>query len=259
MTTSAAIKSAEILVFPGPSSKSSKMRTVILSTDDHPDYAQCLPYVRRAWNNLGWRTLTFYLGQEKPVADERNLVIELAPIPGYRSATIVQVSRLIGHRFVDGFIMTSDVDMMPLSGYWKPKPTELTCYGADLTDYREYPICYIAAPRITWERLVPETSLQELLESDSLARSEVFGEWWSTDQRIITRRIDEYKASGKATTFIDRGQRTHWFKDPLPVGRIDRANWMRTKNSWSRKIDAHLPRPFDRSIVEGLLADYHGI
>lgn len=235
------------------------MRTVILSTDDHPDYVQCLPYVRRAWNKLGWRTLTFYLGQAKPVADEQNRVIELEPISGYRSATIVQVSRLMGHRYVDGFIMTSDVDMMPLSDYWKPKPTELTCYGADLTNYLEYPICYIAAPKVCWESLVPEISLQELLESDLRARSEVFGEWWSTDQRVITRRIENYKATGRATTFIDRGLRRRWFKEPLPAGRIDRANWLRTKNSWGRKIDAHLPRPFDRRIVEGLLADYHGI
>lgn len=235
------------------------MRTVILSTDDHPDYVQCLPYVRRAWNNLGWRTLTFYLGRDKPAADEMNLVVELEEIPGYRSATIVQVSRLMGHRHVDGLIMTSDVDMMPLSDYWQPKPQTLTCYGADLTDYHQYPICYIAAQRAIWEAIIPEANLQQLLMTDSSARSDIFDDWWYTDQRIVTRRIDEYKASGKAVSMMDRGKRYHWFKDPLAAGRIDRINWSRTKNSWGRKIDAHLPRPFDREIVESLLAEFHGI
>jgi hypothetical protein len=235
------------------------MRTVVISTDDHPDYVQCLPFVRRAWNKLGWRTLTFYLGRGKPEADPENMVVELEPIPGYRSATIVQVSRLMGHRYVDGLIMTSDVDMMPLSNYWKPHPEKVTCYGADLTGYQQYPICYIAAPRACWESLVPESTLMELLQSDTQARSDIFDEWWFADQRIITKRINDSMKDGMPTAFHDRGLRSHWGKDPLPVGRIDRANWQRTKNSWSRKIDAHLPRPFDREIVAGLLAEFHGI
>lgn len=242
----------------GASDARDVMRTVILSTDDHPDYVRCLPYVRKAWNRLGWRTLTFYLGQNLPSADDQNLVVEIQALAGYRSATLVQTARLLGHRYADGFIMTSDVDMMPLSDYWHPSADEVTCYGADLTGYKEYPICYIAADHSAWTRMIPEASLAELLATDHLAKSDVLREWWSTDQRIITKRIDEYKARGGRLRFIDRGERRYWLKGRLPIGRIDRAFWWGTKNSSDIKIDAHLPRPFDRAIVEGLLAKYHG-
>jgi len=30
--------------------------------NDHPNYINYWPYVTKAWNKLGWNTLTFYLG-----------------------------------------------------------------------------------------------------------------------------------------------------------------------------------------------------
>jgi hypothetical protein len=37
-------------------------KTIVISMNDHPNYINYWPYVTKAWNKLGWNTLTFYLG-----------------------------------------------------------------------------------------------------------------------------------------------------------------------------------------------------
>lgn len=227
------------------------MRTVILSTNDNPDYFNYLPYVQKAWNKLGWNTLTFYSGQNaltSEIENENNKIIYLHPIDGYRIETIVQVSRLFGFKFCDGLVMTSDVDMMPLSNYWNPNESELTVYGYDLTGFSEFPICYISAPKEIWQQLIPEVSIKEFLDKYKNAVSEDFYKWWGVDQQAITERILKY---GNYTQ-VNRG------KDGiLAYGRIDRYDWNGTKNKIGEKIDAHLPRPFNQIESEYLLQTYH--
>lgn len=226
------------------------MKTVILSTDDNLDYITCLPYIQKAWNNLGWKTLTFYLGDKEIQSSEDNKIIKINPIEGFKDATIVQVSRLFGSKYTDGLIMTSDVDMMPLSNYWHPDENTITCYGSDLTYYKHHPICYIASKKENWCKLIYEKSIEELLSKYPQSKSNNFNEWWFVDQDIITERIEK----NQNRIIIPRT-----FYNNLALGRIDRADWEFTKNNDTIKIDAHLPRPFNRNEVEILLLKYHNI
>lgn len=235
-------------------------KTVILSSNDNLDYLGYLPWVQKAWNILGWKTLTLYLGSKTIDSDPLNKIKYINNINGYRPATIVQVARLLGFKDLDGLIMTSDVDMMPLSNYWNPDPSILTVYGADLMNYTEYPMCYIAAPSSLWAKLFPEDSLEQLLGTYPNAKSLEFGEWWSTDQKIVTSRINsmmEYNSDSIA--FRDRGQKRHWWmrRGKLAYGRVDRLKWLLTLNTWDKKIDAHMPRPFDRNAAAYILNKYH--
>lgn len=213
------------------------LKTVILSTNDNPDYKSYLPYVQKAWNKLGWNTLTFYLGKDNLPSNEQNQIVYLENNNQFREATIVQCSRLFGSYFVDsGMIMTSDVDMMPLSNYWKPEYDDITCYGWDLTNYKQFPICYIAANTENWKKLIPEKNIAELLNKYYFSKSQNFNEWWFTDQLIITERLLAMKDKIKT---IDRGT-----ANGLAQGRIDRISWNNTKLCDIQKIDAHMPRPF---------------
>jgi hypothetical protein len=139
-------------------------KTVILSTNDNPDYLGYLPYVQEAWNKLGWNTLTFYLGGEELLTSDQNLIIRISPNTKYKDATMVQVARLFGHLFTDGLIMTSDVDMMPMRNYWNPMVNDITCYGRDLTGGSQQPICYIAMDASKWKQIIPELQIDELLD-----------------------------------------------------------------------------------------------
>jgi len=219
-------------------------KTVILSTNNNPDYLNYLPYVQKAWNKLGWETLTFTHGITISTKDPKNKTIDVTFAGGdYRPETVVQCIRLLGHRFTDGFIMTSDVDMMPCSDYWHPNENKLTVYGFDLTGRSQYPICYIAMKSEYWEKIIPEETLPELLDKYPNAKSEHWETWWTVDQQIITERIN-VNANPESIDLIDRG-----FTNGLAKGRIDRADWERTLNAPGEKIDAHMLRPFNQ--IEG--------
>lgn len=219
-------------------------KTVILSTTDGGDYLPYLEYCQKAWNKLGWNTLTFYLGRVAPKSTEQNRVIEISKSTlkhGYRDATIVQVARLLGGHFCEGLVMTGDVDMLPMSNYWQPHPERWTVYGEDLTGFKEFPICYIAAPAEEWRRVVPEPGVIQLLNAyHADAVSENFYTWWGVDQKIITERIKKDVAADSLDK-INRG-----FSGGLAAGRVDRADWQGTLISQKNKIDAHMPRPFNK-------------
>lgn len=227
--------------------KSVIKKTVVISTDDNENYISYLPYIQQAWNLLGWDTLTFYLGNKRIQSTNNNNIIYINPITGYRDCTVVQTYRLFGYQYIeDGIIMTSDVDMMPLSDYWKPDINNVTCYGYDLTYYKQIPICYIAANKKNWKDIIQENSVEQLLEKSHFAKSNNFDEWWFTDQLIITKKILEYKLK---PYLINRG----FSRYNLAIGRIDRVAWDLTRNNDDYKIDAHMPRPFDPNACADLI------
>lgn len=226
-------------------------RTVILSSNNNPDYLNYLPYVIKAWNMLGWDTFT-YLTDGAAVPDVRHNpdflnTFNILHARGYdlpRKEMESQVIRLFaGHDVKEGLIMTGDVDMIPLADYWNPSPDEITVYGYDLTGRSQYPICYIAMSAEKWREAIPETSLQELLDKYPNSKSDDFYKWWGVDQEIITDRL-----KNKSITFIDRGTTNN-----LAKGRIDRADWERTVTNSDRKIDAHMLRPFNFEQTERVM------
>lgn len=241
-------------------------KTVILSSNDNLDYLKYYPYVSWAWNELGWDTLLFYNGKHTPLlaefetiknnwATERNVIRVVGNIDGYRSETIVQVSRLFaGICFPsseENLLMLGDVDMIPLSDYWKPEPNTITTYGWDLTDYGHFPMCYVAAKATKWREMIGvesvyvsvEHEIKRLLDKTPKAKSEVWEEWWQVDQDILTEMLLK-EVSGR--TDIIRG-----VHDGLAQGRADRYDWERTKDRGI--IDAHMPRPFDIETVKYIL------
>ena len=239
----------------------SMKKTVILSTNDKEEYFGYLPYVQMAWNSLGWNTLTFYLGSKTLEDTPENKIIKIESIPGYREETVLQVIRLLGFRYVNGLVMTSDVDMMPLSKYWNPSLEGITCYGADLCNYKQYPMCYVAAHHKFWEKLIPEHHLSDLLEKFHAAKSEDFEAWWYVDQCIITERINQMRIyNSENVIFVDRGEyRPLFCRRLIAKGRIDRDRWIATKLSGNIKIDAHLPRPFSKKAALRLLKKFHNV
>lgn len=207
---------------------------IVLGVNDNPKYLYYLPLVVWAWKKFGWDVITFYCGKvdfaSKLIHDFKKYDIrECLKYEKYESSTISQVARLYGACVTDGLIMTSDVDMLPLSDYWKPGD-DVTTYGRDLTDYH-YPICYISMPSMSWIEVM---NISSNLYGVHLRRDlRTQKDMWGLDQDIITENLLAY---GKdKITHINRGtdKRTGY-----PVGRVDRSNW---HLNHSQLIDAHLP------------------
>jgi hypothetical protein len=208
---------------------------VILSLNDNPTYSFYLPLVVWAWRKIGWEPIVFFAGSEiegsvwlglKYVDGEIGLHRVEVQHP-YESNTIAQVSRLYatclyGHK--DDYLMTSDIDMLPLSDYWQFDPEKITTWGHDLTNYEHYPICYIGMKRTRWVEVMGLTShqydkmIKRDLDSMPNAKSMDFEKRWVVDQDLITARI-------KAVTFekenVSRGSGSNGY----PIGRVDRSAW----------------------------------
>lgn len=218
---------------------------VVISTNDNPDYYQYIPFVCKAWNNIGWRVICFtrekYINLDH-LEDGYNHFFELIGESKYRDETIVQVSRLFGAYCFDGLIMTADGDMMPCTDYWQPNENKITCYGHDLTGYGHYPICYIAMNSKEWKRVMNITGedlmlqIERLLDKYEQASSDNWEQWWQVDQDIITEKLKKENVNS-----ILRGRESRF---GLALGRIDRYNWAETINT-ENPIDAHMPRPFN--------------
>jgi hypothetical protein len=227
---------------------------VVVSANDNPDYYQYIPFVCKAWNNLGWKVICFLRGNEKtfePIFDNKNYFFFLEGKSKYRDETLVQVSRLFGAYCFEGLIMTADGDMMPCSNYWQPNENEITCYGHDLTGYGHYPICYIAMNSKEWKRVMNITDgelmpqIESLLDKYEQASSDNWEQWWQVDQDIITEKLKKENVNS-----ILRGREN---KFGLALGRIDRFNWAETINT-ENPIDAHMVRPFNLDAAINILS-----
>lgn len=164
----------------------------------------------------------------------------------YRSDTITQMSRLyaaaestyVGQwNFMgDDYLMTGDIDLIPLSDYWYPELDDKTVWGWDLTGYGHYPICFIGMRASQWREVMNlrgrhvEDLIRRDLDTMPQAKSDDFYKRWFCDQDLITERLKTYNP-----TIINRGQ----YPNGYASGRVDRGAWSLDHRQF---IDAHLPQ-----------------
>lgn len=248
-------------------------RYIVLGVNENPKYLYFLPLVIKLWDKFGWgcfvacafddskffNLIVKYLDEKLDVA-----MTTVGGVDGYKSDTVAQVSRIYAaykmkyytssFPFDDEqsneYLMTSDVDMIPLSDYWKFNDNEITTWGRDLTDYH-YPMCYIGMSTNKWCSIVGKDYNSSFwLDWVALNKNKAGSFWasvmmedlvkfknikniWTLDQDIITKKLLDY--GKEKITHINRGtdKRTGY-----PLGRVDRSNWTLDH---PRYVDAHLP------------------
>lgn len=221
---------------------------IVLSVNSNVDYLYFTPLTIWAWRKFGWDVILFYNNSlliSKELEDyvfeicSSHQVYTLAPIQGYRSDTITQISRLYGSCVGwDGYLMTGDIDMIPLSNYWTPEFVDkITVYGHDLTGFGHFPICYVGMPAFLWDKVMRTHNedynyfIKRDLDTLPQAKDPDFYKYWFTDQDLITQRLKEYGTS--KIDFINRGQ----YANGYAKGRVDRGAWTLEHEQF---IDAHL-------------------
>jgi len=224
-------------------------KIVVVSSNNNPDYLFFLPYITKAWNKLGWKVACLITHDvntnEIEFTSGDNYLIQLPDIKGLRLETVAQASRLYAANYLpkDALLMTSDIDLLPLSDYWHPDINDVTVYGHDLTWRSFYPMGYIAMSSENWIKymnLTKNTHDDILRDANdtSIPHSPFSGEWeqwWNYDWSLITARLKPHEGIIK---FIDRGQ-INIAGATLAKGRIDRYNWEATQNQPEPFIDAH--------------------
>lgn len=239
---------------------------IVLSVNDNQDYLWYTPLTCWAWRKFGWEPIVFYHRSTRPTketADKNHIHSDLAgmeeliktcpgmnlfrphfldSIEGYRSDTITQISRLYACQVVKEtcYLMTGDIDMIPLSDYWNPNPFKTTVYGHDLTSFSHFPICYIGMGDSAWAdvmRLGHGEDYNKMIKRDldTLPQSKDpdFYKYWFSDQDLITQRLKE-NGTGNID-FINRGQ----YSNGYAKGRVDRGSWTLQHD---QLIDCHMHR-----------------
>lgn len=214
-------------------------KIVVVSTNNNPDYYFYSPYIRKAWNKLGWKLAVMVTHDVDITNIDADYTIQLPNIPELRDATVAQAGRLYAANYFDNeprLLMTSDMDLLPLSDYWTPDLNAITVYGHDLTDYSYYPMGYVAMSTLKWKQklnLTGDTKADMLRDANEtqIAFSPEWEKWWNFDWDLLTKRL---KPTANEITFITRGRR----KDAgFAFGRIDRGDSMKIiEKPW---IDAH--------------------
>lgn len=216
---------------------------VILSYNNNPDYIYFAPLTMWAWNRMGWKPVLMWVDDEG-ITPYNALVslhtpcdfetIKVHQVDGYRSDTIAQISRLYAACVFNrgAYLMTGDIDMIPLSNYWKPTNGKPTVWGHDLTGYTQFPICYIGMSSEYWIQVMELQLGTDFIKRDLAATPQAkdpdFYKYWFTDQEVITRRLKKYHP-----TVINRGQ----YPNGFARGRIDRGAWTLDHKEF---IDCHM-------------------
>lgn len=252
----------------------------VTSSNLNHDYAFYAPIVAAMWVELGYRPIVFLVGSSEEwkahkfgsvvlaEARRRGAVIHFVDrVEGYPESTTAQTIRLAGAYTSlirdDDYLLTTDVDMLPLSRSFWGNPLDghdFDVYFANAYEGEKrphWPICYIGMSRISWVHLLgsyPDHNVAaRSWMNGNLCKETVKGDpmvAWCFDEYFISEKIAEAKKNGKAVRFIDR------MKAPAgwPASRIDRGAWEET---WATNVvnspdglrvhpgavDCHAPRP----------------
>jgi len=213
-------------------------KLVIVSTNNNPDYYFYSPYIKKAWNKYGWKVCTM-ITDDVPVSEiHSDYIITVPKIEGIRQETIAQASRLYAanHFSGDYYLMVSDMDLLPLSDYWKPELDKITSWGHDLTDYSFYPMGYIGMPVNKWRDVMQLTGdTVKDFERDAKWLGTPYKSdwetWWNYDWDLLTKRVSAYSSE---IVKILRGRQPG---SCYAVGRVDRGLGMAIPPG--QLIDAH--------------------
>lgn len=235
------------------------MKNVVIATDDNEVYSFFIPLTAIMWKRIAdFVPLILLVGTEEHWNSQRKtkLAIDRAreigadirfinQIEGVNNANTAQLSRIYASSLdlaPDTYVMTSDMDMWPLSnGWFNRQYNELNIFFANAMSHSRYPICYIGANVKVWREIMhlEQGDISEAIKKQLLAGPGIPADsttMWYYDEVLLTLRIKEWSGYQSRTNLMDRAMRA------LPVGRVDRFSWV-FHGKDDRLIDAHLLRP----------------
>lgn len=217
---------------------------VVVSTNNNPDYYSYAKYIEKAWAKYGWSLCVVMTHDVNPRDLELKdaFFIQMPDIPELKRETIAQAGRLYAANYLPkgALVMTSDMDLLPLSDYWHPEPNVITIFGHDLTDYTYIPMGYVAMTTEKWQSVMELTydTKRDLLRDsrESFIKNNPYSDkwevWWGFDWDLLTNRLTSYKLQAK---FITRGRGHSGFA----YGRVDRGDSCQIPIG-ENLVDAHL-------------------
>lgn len=223
---------------------------VIVSSNENPYYLDFWPIISKVWKEKFNITpvLGLICNEDSDFEEsEYGLVKKFKSIEGIDTGLQSQIVRLFLTKELNGYCLISDIDIIPLSvKYFEECASHLTennivVYSSDNPEClynKEYPMCYVSSHSNSFKLILK----LDLNWSEFVKMMKDRNQGWTTDQKYLFEKINEFKLQKNDVVLLNRG----W--SGMAHKRIDRAFWDYDpfKVSEGYYIDSHSLRPYSQ-------------
>ena len=240
-----------------------KIDTVILSSNDNPNYIQFWPIVSEAWNLMGVEPILIYTGEQK--LNLKGNVINFFS-KNMDSSFVAQNIRILYPSLLDGnTCLVSDIDNLPLSKkYFVDSVLSYTddsfiIYRPDACPPNMISMMWNAARSSTWKEIFDidsEKNLEKYLKKWYTKKYTVEGTAWYTDQIKLRKYVNKFSKKNKSRIVELDDTELGFFR--FNRNRLEKHFNMIQENPNLEFTDFHMPRPFNEyEELINKVFDYH--
>ena len=227
-----------------------KIDYVIISSDDNPMYKDFYTIVAQRWLDLGIKT--YYLNisdTDEIIENEYGIIHKVKSLDFVSTGFQSQVVRLFSSKFIEGNIMMSDIDMLPINGeYYNQYLNELTddnviiYSGQPYGNVPYYPMCYVLSNSKNFRKYLNIDNINFTEYCKML--SDKYGEAWNTDENFMYDEFQNHidKLVVKKRDFKRRVDRGNWdyYIELLKDGYYIDSHMLRPYSDYKMEIDSIL-------------------
>lgn len=218
-----------------------KIDYVIISSDDNPTYKDFYPIIAKRWFDLGYKTYYINITDiDDEITNDWGVIKKIKKIENIPTGFQSQVVRLFSFNLIQGNLLTSDIDMLPISrNYFNKSLLEyeenkiLLLSGQPYDGVPFYPMCYVISNSDTMVKCLEIKDLS--FEDYCNMLIQRYGVTWNTDENFLHSQLEKNKNMIKLMNrdFSNRIDRSDWQYDQEML-----------KNDYY--VDSHLLRPFNK-------------
>lgn len=222
-----------------------KIDYVVISSDDNPLYKDFYEIVAKRWNQFGLKVYYINITNvDEIVENEYGVIHKIKALDGFSTGFQSQIVRLYSSNLIKGNILTSDIDMMPLSKEYFMSRAEvneedkiLVYSGQPYGDVPYYQLCYILANTQLYRECLGISDMS-FFDFCSLLKQR-YNEAWNSDEHFM---YDQFQSHLDKLNIL-RDRDLSWGGE---TKRIDRSNWRYDLNLLYNNyyIDSHMIRPY---------------
>ncbi|OUU28807.1 MAG: hypothetical protein CBC04_00685 [Verrucomicrobia bacterium TMED44] len=227
-----------------------KIDTVILSSNDNPDYIQFWPIVSEAWTLMGIEPILIYTGEQK-LKLKGNVISFYSK--NMNSSFVSQNIRILYPSLLDGkTCIVSDIDNLPLSkNYFINSVVDFDSnsfiiYRPDACPPNMISMMWNAANSNTWKEIFSidsEKNIEKILKKWYTKKYTVEGAAWYTDQIKLRKYVNKFAKKNKSRIVELNDDELGFYR--FNRNRLEKHLNMINESPNLKFTDFHMPRPFN--------------
>ena len=226
-----------------------KIDTVILSSNDNPNYIQFWPIVSEAWTLMGVEPILLYTGEQK--LNLKGNVINFYS-KNIDSSFVAQNIRILYPSLLDGnTCLVSDIDNLPLSKKYfinsvlDYENDSFIIYRPDACPPNMISMMWNAAKSSTWKEIFnidSERNIEKYLKKWYTKKYAIEGKAWYTDQIKLRKYVNKFSKKNKSRIVELDDTEMGFFR--FNRNKLKKHINLINENPNLEFTDFHMPRPF---------------